>query len=61
MEGRVPVPVLRAQAGSGLDQKVDTLRPPVGRSAAQSRPEVNILSLQEERSLNTQQSELLVN
>ena len=61
VEGRVPVPVLRPQAGSGLDQERDTPGPAVRCSAAQSRPEVNILSLQEEISLNTQQSELLVN
>ena len=45
MEGRVPVPVLGAQAGSGLDENVDTFSPAVSCSTAQSSPEVNIFSL----------------
>ena len=45
VKGRVPGPVLRAQAGPGLDQEVDTFSPAVSSGAAQRSPEVNILSL----------------
>ena len=45
VEGGVPGPVLRAKAGPGLDQEVDTFSPAVSSGAAQRSPEVNIFSL----------------